>query len=384
MDRVHSKCAHFKHAGIFDRVEVGNGGWTWIIVSLALMNYQIWRNEESRKVFWLVYDEVQGHIHLSSVLSFVLVNIARWVLVYIISDELSSILISSVICACISLEAVVAAFGAGGFVGIIFRYLSLCQLMKSISYLLARRESSILGKDDQVIDKPKEKASLAWYILLPTLCYQEEYPVRKSISIYSLIMYSLMVCPLSLFTYFCFKMRCMPAVYQFWAKPSVDSYISIFMWCNIGWVSTFVLVFIVFFGGVSEVTRFGDRTFFEAWWNASVSSYWRKWNAQVYRWIRRHVYRNLIKRNITIRSSKIIIFIVSGLIHEYIIGDAVSCRGIGFFTMASQLPLDAFMQLGHKSIGMNQQIAVNIAFNVIGAPGLALMSGIPAHFLRKK
>ncbi|KAH9387175.1 diacylglycerol O-acyltransferase 1 [Nematocida major] len=380
MNRVHSKCAHHKHSKILDRVEVGKGGWAWIMVALVLINYQVHFSSRPQRVIALMHSDIQDSISPAAILSFLGVNIFRWGILYGVSEHLEALVIYSVILACISLETVVALFTAKGFVGLGLRYLSICQLMKGISYILSTRESAILGPDDRIIDKPNEAVSVWRFIALPTLCYQSAYPMSPSISVYSVVMYALMIRPLAVLSYYCLKVRCRNAAISFWEDLTVDKYVSVFMWCNLGWVSVFSLVFIAAYGLQSELTRFGDRNFFGAWWNASVSGYWRNWNSLVYKWIRRHVHKNLIKRNITIRSSKLVIFIVSGAVHEYIIGDLLKCRGLGFFAMASQVPLDAFIRFGHRWAHFNQEIAATVAFNLIGAPGLVLISVMPAKF----
>ncbi|KAI5135280.1 diacylglycerol O-acyltransferase 1 [Nematocida ausubeli] len=384
MDRVHSKCAHSKHVGILDTIEIGRGGWIWILISLLVLNYQIWMNNTLYTILCMVADESMKCLKRYSILTFFLLNVTRWIILYFVSEQLSSVIVYGVISLCIGMESIMGISGASGFIGVIMRYLSVMQLMKGISYILARREVAILGMDDELIEKPKEEISLPRFILFPTMCYQQEYPVASSVSKYMVCMYLLMLPPLILFTYYCFSIKCYFFGNCFWKEPTVDTYIKIFMWCNLGWISGFIMVFIVFFGLLSEITRFNDRSFFEAWWNASVSNYWRKWNSQVHRWIKRHVHRALIKKNITVRSSRITIFLVSGLVHEYIIGDVLKYRGIGFLSMASQVPLDSFIKLGNNWVKLNQEIAVTFAFNFIGAPALVLVSVMPRDFFSLK
>ncbi|KAI5192207.1 diacylglycerol O-acyltransferase 1 [Nematocida minor] len=374
MDRVHSKCAHFKHTGIADAVEIGRGGWMCILLVLLVANYKAWQSEYTRTVFWMIFRDITDSVGHFSVLSLVSVNVLRWILISCISSQINSTIIYSTICAGIALEGVIYLYGPTGFMGVVFRYLSLSQLMKGISYLLTKREIANIGVDDQKINKPKKKASLLRFIAYPTLCYQQEYPVSESISVFMLVIYSLMLFPFSLLAYICLQIMCCSAASKFWSNVSFSSYVDVFIWSNAGWFSGFIFVFVAVYGLQSEVTKFGDRVFFEAWWNATISEYWRKWNCQVYRWIKRHVHRDLIKRNITSRSSKIIIFMVSGAVHEYIIGDVLTLRGIGFLTMVMQIPLESFIKLCNRLVKLDQHIAATVVFNVIGAPLLVLLS----------
>ncbi|EIJ88445.1 uncharacterized protein NEPG_00221 [Nematocida parisii ERTm1] len=382
MERVHSKCAHSKHTGILTKAEIGYGGWAWLIISLCLINYQICMNGRMYELFSLLVTESLQCLKQYTILFFLLVNVVRWAIIYFASEQLSSSIVYGTISFCIAMESILGFSGVSGYIGVILRYLSLTQLMKGISYILVRREVAILGIDDQTIEKPKEEVSLLKFIILPTLCYQREYPVLPNISRYNVLVYILLLPPSALLTYYSLRVKCYSFGLKFWDEPSLDTYINIFLWSNLGWASGFIFVFIGIFGLLGELTRFGDQSFFEAWWNASVSTYWRKWNSQVHKWIKRHVHRALIKRNITTRSSRIIIFIVSGIVHEYIIGDVLNYRGIGFITMASQVPLDTFIKFGMQWVKLNQEFAATVAFNVIGAPCLVLVSVMPKDFFK--
>lgn len=381
MDRVHSKCAHYKHTEILDGIEIGRGGWGWIFGALCLFNWQIFKNEGMHRIFMMVYREVVESITLFSIGAFLTVNIIRWGMVIFISEELSSFVIHGVIWAGIWMEGVLYLYGPGNFMGFIFRYLSLCQLMKGVSYLLNKREIAILGQEDSKIEEPKKEASLFRFIIYPTLCYQEEYPVYPAVSFFMVGIYVLMICPFSVLTYFCLKIKCYESGTAFIEEMSFCTYLDLFMWSNLGWISGFILVFVGFYGLLSDLTKFGDRSFFESWWNADISDYWRKWNTQVYRWIKRHVFRALIKKNITVKSTKIIIFLISGIVHEYVIGNALKARGIGFLTMVSQVPLDIFIRGCSRIVKFDQKLAATIIFNVIGAPLLVVISIIPKKFL---
>ena len=91
--------------------------------------------------------------------------------------------------------------------------------------------------------------------------------------------------------------------------------------------------------------RFGDRRFYQPWWNArDISEYWRLWNNPVYSWGKRHIYLAL---NINYKTSRLVsilvVFTISALLHEVLIGIPTHClNGLAFFGMMGQIPLIIF------------------------------------------
>lgn len=75
-------------------------------------------------------------------------------------------------------------------------------------------------------------------------------------------------------------------------------------WCNI----------------LGELTRFGDRCFYEDWWNAaSFAEYWKRWNLPVHHWFLRHVYFPLVRRGYSRLFAGFTVFLISGLLHEFLV-----------------------------------------------------------------
>lgn len=45
-----------------------------------------------------------------------------------------------------------------------------------------------------------------------------------------------------------------------------------------------------------RIRRFGDRRFYEDWWNArSFGSYYRRWNTVVHEWLYHYLYLDMIR-----------------------------------------------------------------------------------------
>ena len=56
------------------------------------------------------------------------------------------------------------------------------------------------------------------------------------------------------------------------------------------WLLGFYLMFHSLMNLVGELIKFGDRKFYEDWWNAqSIKAFWKTWNIPVHRWASRWV-----------------------------------------------------------------------------------------------
>ena len=79
----------------------------------------------------------------------------------------------------------------------------------------------------------------------------------------------------------------------------------------------------------SEVLRYGDRRFYEDWWNVTNFEEWyRKWNMVVHEWLYYYVYNDVIRFTGTKSRllCKIAVFALSVFVHEIIVWHT-----IGFF-----------------------------------------------------
>ncbi|KAI5181874.1 diacylglycerol O-acyltransferase 1 [Nematocida sp. AWRm80] len=376
MDRVHSKSVHFRHSHILSNAHLGQGGRIWMYIICAIINYKIIISSGAREIIKQIATSVIESISIYSLGAIVGFNCLRWILIYLSAEHPSLNTYKLVIFLAVCSESIPYFWNIDGFVGIGIRYLSLNQMMKGVSYLLVTREIITMGMDDQRIEGHKEAPSLLRFILYPTLCYQKKYPAKEHISFKHLLLYSLMILPLSVFSFWALCINGKQTAKLFIAQPTAENYLDVFIWINAGWMSCFVLAFIVLYGIQSELTRFGDEHFFGSWWDSTLQEYWRKWNTLVYSWIKRHVHKALLKKSIPLKISRIIIFVISGLVHEYILSNALGHRGIGFLVMASQIPLDVLVKLAEKYHFISPQLSSMIIFNIVGAPLLAIICSL--------
>lgn len=107
------------------------------------------------------------------------------------------------------------------------------------------------------------------------------------------------------------------------------------------WLIGFFLVFQSFLNFLAELLRFGDRNFYQEWWNSgSVGTYWRLWNKPVTNYFKRHFYVPLRKRGYGQLSSSIIVFTISAFFHELLVGvPTKNFIGVAFFCIIVQIPL---------------------------------------------
>ena len=87
------------------------------------------------------------------------------------------------------------------------------------------------------------------------------------------------------------------------------------------WLASFFAIFQSVFNALAEVMRFGDRDFYEDWWNSpSVGVYWRTWNKPVHQFMKRHVYSPLVGRGWSSEVAVAATFVISAVLHEMLVG----------------------------------------------------------------
>jgi hypothetical protein len=139
--------------------------------------------------------------------------------------------------------------------------------------------------------------NLLYFLIIPTLCYQLNYPRTPYISwskVFSLVIRMIFVLLAILFS-----------VEQY-IKPTLESVVAPMSQGHILgilerllklslpntylWLLGFYFYFHLWLNLLAELTRFGDRSFYKDWWNAkTIDRYWRTWNMPVHHWITRHL-----------------------------------------------------------------------------------------------
>jgi len=80
----------------------------------------------------------------------------------------------------------------------------------------------------------------------------------------------------------------------------------------------FYLVFDCICNAFAEVTRFGDRLFYDDWWNSTtMDEFARLWNRPVHLWLQRHIYLESMETfKLTKANAVWITFLFSSIFHE--------------------------------------------------------------------
>lgn len=190
--------------------------------------------------------------------------------------------------------------------------------------------------------------NMLYFLLIPTLCYQLNYPRTQSIRWRYVLTY--------IFRLFFVGAIMIYSVERF-IKPTLEHSIQVMDERNIGgvlerllklsipntyvWLLGFYWFFHLYLNLAAELTRFGDRVFYKDWWNArTLDIYWRTWNMPVHHWIVRHLYYPMTRRNISKSVATFVAFLFSAALHEIII--SVPFRHISFHAfvgMLAQAPL---------------------------------------------
>lgn len=107
------------------------------------------------------------------------------------------------------------------------------------------------------------------------------------------------------------------------------------------WLLGFFALFQSALNILAELMRFADREFYQDWWNCeSVGSYWKLWNKPVNNYFVRHLYIPLLKLGWPQFASSTMVFVVSAVLHEVMVGIPThNVIGVAFLSMIMQIPL---------------------------------------------
>lgn len=171
-------------------------------------------------------------------------------------------------------------------------------------------------------------SNMMYFWWAPTLLYQPVYPRTAKIRwIFVFKRLGELVC-LSVFIWFASAQYAAPVLRNSLEKIASLDFFSILerllklsTVSIVIWLAGFFALFQSFLNALAEVLRFGDRFFYDDWWNSeSLGSYWRTWNRPVYTYFKRHVYMPLICRGWKPPFASLVVFFVSAVLHEVLIG----------------------------------------------------------------
>ncbi|RYC53998.1 hypothetical protein CHU98_g12211 [Xylaria longipes] len=195
--------------------------------------------------------------------------------------------------------------------------------------------------------------NLTYFWWAPTLIYQPVYPRTDKIRwIFVLKRLGETAC-LSVFIWFCSAQYAAPVLWNSLDKVHsldivsiVERLLKLSTISLVIWLAGFFALFQSSLNALAEIMRFGDRSFYDEWWNsAGLGEYWRLWNKPVYQFMKRHIFSPLV--------------------------------GVAFFGMLIQIPLIWITHPLEKMKGPNGKLIGNVifwvSFTILGQPFAALI-----------
>ncbi|KAL2172806.1 hypothetical protein VTG60DRAFT_2625 [Thermothelomyces hinnuleus] len=229
-------------------------------------------------------------------------------------------------------------------------------------------------------------SNLAYFWWAPTLVYQPAYPRTDRIRWVFVAKRVGEVACLSAFIWFASAQYATPVLRNSLDKIATLDYMSILerllklsTISLVIWLAGFFALFQSFLNALAEVMRFGDREFYEAWWNSeSLGTYWRTWNKPVYQFFHRHVYSPMRSRGWSQFMSSTTVFFLSAILHELLVGVPThNLIGVAFLGMFLQLPLIMLTARLERLKSANGRLLGNVifwvSFTIFGQPFAALM-----------
>eukprot|EP00921_Rhytidocystis_pertsovi_P002700 GHVQ01004615.1.p1 GENE.GHVQ01004615.1~~GHVQ01004615.1.p1 ORF type:complete len:540 (+),score=31.92 GHVQ01004615.1:206-1825(+) len=171
------------------------------------------------------------------------------------------------------------------------------------------------------------------FIVMPTMCFQFHYPLTPSIRWLSVARHTVEALVLMSLAKILFEQYILITVRNTFSFSTLQS---ISLSTLIGhlterilklsvpnlyvWLLMFMAIFHHYCNILAELTRFGDRHFYDDWWNASsFGEYWRKWNLPIHHFLNRHVNKPLLRKGVSKPVAGLTVFAISALLHEYIV-----------------------------------------------------------------
>ncbi|KAI1653170.1 MBOAT, membrane-bound O-acyltransferase family-domain-containing protein [Daldinia decipiens] len=229
-------------------------------------------------------------------------------------------------------------------------------------------------------------SNLTYFWWAPTLVYQPVYPRSENIRwLFVLKRLSELVC-LSVFIWFCSAQYAAPVLWNSLDKIDhldlvsiVERLLKLSTISLVIWLAGFFALFQSALNALAEIMRFGDRSFYDDWWNsAGLGDYWRLWNKPVYQFMKRHIFSPLIGRGWSMQLAGIAVFFVSAILHELLVGiPTKNPIGVAFLGMIVQIPLIWFTRPFSKMKGPHGRLIGNcifwVSFTILGQPFAALV-----------
>ncbi|KAI3336683.1 MBOAT family protein [Xylariaceae sp. AK1471] len=228
--------------------------------------------------------------------------------------------------------------------------------------------------------------NLSYFWWAPTLIYQPVYPRTENIRWIFVVKRLGETACLSVFIWFCSAQYAAPVLWNSLDKihsldlvSIVERLLKLSTISLVIWLAGFFALFQSSLNALAEIMRFGDRAFYDDWWNsAGLGEYWRLWNKPVYQFMKRHIFSPLVGRGYKVTTASFIVFFVSAVLHELLVGvPTKNIIGVAFLGMLIQIPLIWITRPLESMKGPNGKLMGNIifwvSFTILGQPFAALI-----------
>ena len=194
-----------------------------------------------------------------------------------------------------------------------------------------------------------------YFWIAPTLCYQPAYPKNDTIRKSFVLKRFLEFASAAIVGQFLLHQFMLPDIQQSVMHlldgdgslvVMVDNILKIAATSLYCWLLMFFGFFHAFLNLMAELLMFGDREFYQDWWNASsLEEYWRLWNSPVHKWFKRHIYVPLrFKYGLSSRHAQFLVFGISAFMHEYLVAVPTHILKFwSFWAIFLQFPLIMFV-----------------------------------------
>lgn len=220
---------------------------------------------------------------------------------------------------------------------------------------------------------------MSYFLFVPTLCYELNFPrtarIRKRFLIKRLLemifLFQLILCLIQQWIVPTIANSLKPLEEMDYSRM-LERLLKLAIPNHFIWLLFFYWYFHSSLNAVAEILRFGDRHFYNDWWNAeSVQYFWQNWNIPVHRWCLRHLYIPLLKSGFTKSQAAATVFLASAFFHEYLISVPLKMFRIwSFLGMVGQLPYSILVERYLRNQYSNMAVWISL---IIGQPLCILM-----------
>lgn len=202
-------------------------------------------------------------------------------------------------------------------------------IMKTHAFVRSNAPAALAykPKSDEDKDVCPSFGHFLYFLFVPTLVYRHSYPRTKRIHWKRVAWHLSEVFGVILYVSFIFERFLIPMFRDYGRKhfASEKLVVSIFgamMPATLAFLCAFFGLLHSWMNAFAEMTQFADRMFYKDWWNStSYGQYFRTWNLVVHDWLYTYIFKDccLLFKSKGHLVPKLLVFIVSALVHEYIL-----------------------------------------------------------------